>query len=285
MDRPAGADGFADLLQELRVRSGRSYDDLARATFTSRSTLHRYCTGAGLPVDDDVVLRLGEACGADPGELDDLVRRWKTALADRESGAVRPAPAAVEPSAPDPLPVEPEGAEAVGPAPGRSRRRAVLLAAGLAVVVLAGAVVVTVRGGDAPASAGPTGATGEDVCVNRSDVRRADGPTGAFDATWTADQLCPNEPNVPVFLTPLAREDDPGAQAGTLYSTESWFVCWTAGRLHSGGNRIWYYTQGDVSHPDHRDRRAWGFVPARYLDTVVDPDPGTPQCPALRAGS
>lgn len=153
-----------------------------------------------------------------------------------------------------------------------------MAAAVVAVLVVAGAAGVALQGGgeDAQASA-------DDVCANRTDVTRADGPSGAFDATWAADQLCPNQPNTPVFLTPLANENDTAAQAGTLYSTESWFVCWTAGRMHAGGNRIWYYTQGDVSHPDHRDRRAWGFVPARYLDTVVDPDPGTPQCPALRA--
>lgn len=108
------------------------------------------------------------------------------------------------------------------------------------------------------------------MCANRDGVTRIDGPSGAFDASWAADQLCPNQPNTPVFLTPLANENDTAAQAGTLYSTESWFVCWTAGRMHAGGNRIWYYTQGDVSHPDHRDRRALIGVAAGRLSACAD---------------
>lgn len=269
MDQPGSTENFAGRLQALRVRSGQSYEDLARRTFTSRSTLHRYCTGAGLPVDDEVVTRLGAACGADPTELDDLVRRWKAALAERNSGSPlgSPAPAGV-PVEPAP-PTDGLGAGSAGP------RRARWVAAGVAVVV-AGGAGFALRGAGADASA-----QGSEVCASRTGVIRADGPSGAFSTTWTAEQVCPNRASAPVFLTPLTREDDLSAQAGTLYSTESWFVCWTTGRMHAGGNRVWYYTQGDVSHPDHRDRRAWGFVPAVFVNAVTDPVPGMPQCPGM----
>ncbi|MFI6803315.1 helix-turn-helix domain-containing protein [Streptosporangium canum] len=68
---------LAELLSELKQRSGLSYADLARRTYTSSSTLHRYCTGRGHPPDYQLVAKIGQACGASDEELNDLLRRWR----------------------------------------------------------------------------------------------------------------------------------------------------------------------------------------------------------------
>jgi hypothetical protein len=62
------------------------------------------------------------------------------------------------------------------------------------------------------------------------------------------------------------------AVVDTLRSTNSFFTCWSEGDLHEGGNRTWYWTQGD-------DHGSWGFVPAAALDT-----PGTFDTTALAHG-
>ena len=63
-------------------------------------------------------------------------------------------------------------------------------------------------------------------------------------------------------------------------STYSWFVCWRRGAWHSGGNDVWYYSQGDRSVGGQGHRGAWGFMPAANVWTTVDPHPEMPQCPA-----
>nr|WP_228046708.1 helix-turn-helix domain-containing protein [Saccharopolyspora sp. HNM0983] len=74
MRRP---DDLASMLLELKQRSALSYAQLARRTFTSSSTLHRYCTGTSVPADYQTVVRLGEECGASDDELNELLRRWR----------------------------------------------------------------------------------------------------------------------------------------------------------------------------------------------------------------
>jgi hypothetical protein len=46
-----------------------------------------------------------------------------------------------------------------------------------------------------------------------------------------------------------------------LYTTYSWFTCWTTGDLHQGGNTTWYLTVGD-------QHGFAGLVPAYYLSTT-----------------
>ncbi|GAA3518896.1 transcriptional regulator with XRE-family HTH domain [Streptosporangium album] len=70
-------DDLAGLLSELKQRSGLSYAELARRTYTSSSALHRYCTGRGNPPDYQLVAKIGQACGASGEELNDLLRRWR----------------------------------------------------------------------------------------------------------------------------------------------------------------------------------------------------------------
>ncbi|MEX1656146.1 helix-turn-helix transcriptional regulator [Streptomyces pseudovenezuelae] len=84
---------FAQLLRELKDRSGLSYGTLAKRLHMSTSTLHRYCNGTAVPVEYAPVERLARVCRATPQELVELHRRW--ILADAERGR-RPDQAAVK---------------------------------------------------------------------------------------------------------------------------------------------------------------------------------------------
>ncbi|MGW5658210.1 helix-turn-helix domain-containing protein [Streptomyces humi] len=75
--------GFAELLRELKDRSGLSYGTLAKRLHMSTSTLHRYCNGDAVPTDYAPVERLARLCKAGPAELVELHRRWVLADADR----------------------------------------------------------------------------------------------------------------------------------------------------------------------------------------------------------
>lgn len=77
-----GAD-FAELLRELKERSGLSYGVLAKRLHMSTSTLHRYCNGDAVPTDYAPVERLARLCKASPEELVELHRTWVLADAMR----------------------------------------------------------------------------------------------------------------------------------------------------------------------------------------------------------
>ncbi|MEV6602074.1 helix-turn-helix domain-containing protein [Actinoplanes sp. NPDC051346] len=72
---------LAELLQRLKERTGRSYEALARRANLSRSSVHRYCSGAAVPADFESLSRLARACGASRDELLELHRRWALASA------------------------------------------------------------------------------------------------------------------------------------------------------------------------------------------------------------
>lgn len=92
MDTPEDAARFARLLRELKGQSRRSYEDLSRRSLTSRSALHRYCTGQVLPPDVDTVTRIANACGAGTRDKNKLISAWLTASRERtESSATSPA--------------------------------------------------------------------------------------------------------------------------------------------------------------------------------------------------
>ncbi|GGR73977.1 transcriptional regulator [Streptomyces aureoverticillatus] len=78
-----GAEGFAELLKELKGRSGLSYGVLAKRLHVSTSTLHRYVNGTAVPVEFAPVERFGRLCKASPAELVELHRRWIVADATR----------------------------------------------------------------------------------------------------------------------------------------------------------------------------------------------------------
>ncbi|MFD5806577.1 helix-turn-helix domain-containing protein [Streptomyces sp. NPDC127020] len=69
-------DDFADLLRELKERSGLSYGALGKRLHMSGSTLHRYVSGEVVPVEFASVERLARVCRATPEELLELHRRW-----------------------------------------------------------------------------------------------------------------------------------------------------------------------------------------------------------------
>ncbi|MGK5549900.1 helix-turn-helix domain-containing protein, partial [Streptomyces sp. URMC 127] len=93
MGSDVGAGDLAELLRELKERSGLSYGVLAKRLHVSTSTLHRYCSGAAVPAEFAPVERLARLCKATPDELMEVHRRWIVADATRgrkaqgESGA------------------------------------------------------------------------------------------------------------------------------------------------------------------------------------------------------
>ncbi|PBC61978.1 transcriptional regulator [Streptomyces sp. Tue6028] len=84
-------DDFAELLRELKERSGLSYGVLGKRLHVSASTLHRYVNGDAVPADYAPVERLARLGKATPGELLELHRRWVRADALRgHKGAAEP---------------------------------------------------------------------------------------------------------------------------------------------------------------------------------------------------
>ncbi|MDX3230411.1 helix-turn-helix domain-containing protein [Streptomyces sp. ME19-01-6] len=79
MERTEGARELATALAGLKERSGLSYKELARKVFTSSSTLHRYCSGKGIPGEYETVLKIATECKAEPDELNRLLQYWKAA--------------------------------------------------------------------------------------------------------------------------------------------------------------------------------------------------------------
>ncbi|MGW6891460.1 helix-turn-helix domain-containing protein [Streptomyces chartreusis] len=121
MSEGTAAADFAALLRQLKDRSGLSYGVLGKRLHMSTSTLHRYCNGDAVPTDYAPVERLARLCKASPDELVELHRRWvladgargkKGAGAAPEAAASSDAPALV-PDAPGPL--EPDGAGRLEP--------------------------------------------------------------------------------------------------------------------------------------------------------------------------
>ncbi|WP_405795929.1 helix-turn-helix domain-containing protein [Streptomyces sp. NBC_01506] len=91
------AKAFAELLSELKERSGRSYGVLAAKLHVSTSTLHRYCNGDAVPADFAAAERFGRLCGATGEEFVELHRRWILAdEARRRSRSAQPPVAPVE---------------------------------------------------------------------------------------------------------------------------------------------------------------------------------------------
>ena len=115
-----------------------------------------------------------------------------------------------------------------------------------------------------------------EVCQHRTGQQHGG---GIFPTTFTEDSVCGHKAGAPVYADPTATSP----QVGVLDGTSSWFLCWTRGQVHAGGNDVWYYTQGDrvISDPN---RQAYGFVPASHLNTVSNPDDARlAPCPAAAA--
>lgn len=173
---------LAELLRELKERSGLSYGVLAKRLHMSTSTLHRYCNGDAVPTEFAPVERFARLCKASPEELVEVHRRWILADASRgkkaEPERVEPAPVRAEPlqvraepppgcagpkqERPGPEPEEP-GAEPdlVTDRPRRfpaRRRRPLILAAAVAAVVGIGSVALAMNGNGGDGHKKDTGA-------------------------------------------------------------------------------------------------------------------------------
>ncbi|WP_459751849.1 helix-turn-helix domain-containing protein [Streptomyces sennicomposti] len=93
---------FAELLGELKQRSGLSYGALGKRLHMSASTVHRYVSGDVVPTDYAPVERLARVCRATPEELLELHRRWLRADALRGVKTGGPAAAEVRERQPEP---------------------------------------------------------------------------------------------------------------------------------------------------------------------------------------
>ncbi|MFD9419396.1 helix-turn-helix domain-containing protein [Streptomyces goshikiensis] len=168
MPEDTAGSGFARLLRELKDRSGLSYGTLAKRLHMSTSTLHRYCAGDVVPTEYAPVERFARLCKASPEELLELHRSWVLADTNRPrrgggdaegparagTATATPTPAPPPPSrspqegepgaAEEPAPADTPPADVAAasepPAPERRRRRRAAVLAGIAAVVVAGAV-------------------------------------------------------------------------------------------------------------------------------------------------
>ncbi|MFC8517680.1 helix-turn-helix domain-containing protein [Streptomyces sp. NPDC057257] len=200
MSGATGADeseAFAQLLRELKDRSGLSYGALAKRLHMSTSTLHRYCNGTAVPVEYAPVERLARVCRATPHELVELHRRWILADAARgrraeaDDPADLPAPAVDEIEAPvaDDTQVVVDLPSASTPAPAsppRPNRRRTLLIASVAVAAVLGATVFALGapfgGGDGKAEQ-RAGGSSETTAGATGTVRQSADPSASKKGT------------------------------------------------------------------------------------------------------
>lgn len=118
-----GAGDLAELLRELKERSGLSYGSLAKRLHVSTSTLHRYVSGSAVPTEFAPLERFARVCKASREEMVELHRRWILADASRGdrdrkeplAGVSSPVAAPGRPVAPD-QPVAPDHPVAAAPA-------------------------------------------------------------------------------------------------------------------------------------------------------------------------
>lgn len=95
--------------------------------------------------------------------------------------------------------------------------------------------------------------------------RHTDPNTGQ---SWSQVWYCGNDASAKMYADP-----NDSTPVATMQSTNSWFVCYRRGEQHSGGNNVWYYSQGDTG-----ERHGWGYMPAVNVWTSTDPYPGIPEC-------
>lgn len=135
---------LAAVLEGLKKRSGLSYAELARRTYTTTSTLHRYCQGTSVPKDFTVLASFAQECGADAEQLEHILRLWKAAVAPSPQPEAPAPSASPEASVPGSGPhVTPEAGEPANrrdARPGRWRRRRLLVGCAGALAALGAAV-------------------------------------------------------------------------------------------------------------------------------------------------
>jgi len=140
MPNGLGSRDLGDLLERLKADSGRSYESIGRKTNLSKSTVHRYCTGAAVPREFGVLERIALACGAGRDDVVRLHRLWLRATASPQEVADQDAQHVARP--------EPIVAEHVPV--WRARRTRALIAGVLALCL----VLVSGSSGQPPADSG-----------------------------------------------------------------------------------------------------------------------------------
>ncbi|MER5751361.1 helix-turn-helix transcriptional regulator [Streptomyces sp. NPDC002088] len=243
----AGA-GFAELLRELKERSGLSYGVLGKRLHMSTSTLHRYCNGDAVPTDYAPVERLARLCKASSDELVELHRRW--VLADAVRGRKEPTPeprprpeAAPGPTpepAPEPTPepapeltpeLTPEPAPELmseptvtsGPAeagevvPETGRRTRTALIAGLVVAAVLGAVTLALglpSGGSDGGDGSPVGAaSGQGAGGGKAARTPDDGASASASASASPSGSGSPSPSAPASTAASVSASAEGGQA------------------------------------------------------------------------
>src|SRR5687768_8519087 len=73
---PTNLSPLAEMLTDLKQRSGKSYAQLGRSVHLSKSTVHRLCSGAAVPPDFATVERMAQACSATRADLRQLHHLW-----------------------------------------------------------------------------------------------------------------------------------------------------------------------------------------------------------------
>ncbi|SDI97396.1 Helix-turn-helix domain-containing protein [Actinokineospora alba] len=83
---------FAQYLTWLKQRSGRTYEQLGRATNMGKSTVHRYCGGVCFPAVFGTAEQIALACSASQEELSKLYRLWERSNSAVETVVRAPVP-------------------------------------------------------------------------------------------------------------------------------------------------------------------------------------------------
>lgn len=204
------AKAFAELLSELKERSGRSYGVLAAKLHVSTSTLHRYCNGDAVPADFSAAERFGRLCGATGEEFVELHRRWILAdEARRRSRAAVPVASPVATPAveeEDSVAESPEVPETPAPDPelpvgdassARRKKRRLYVTLAAAAVVVAVAVPALVFG---PLNDSSTGRS-----PVASEVSDDDGGGGASNSAQPSSAAPSGSPSPSKSPSPEAR--------------------------------------------------------------------------------
>lgn len=258
MNESADSGHLAALLSELKERSGFSYTELARRTYTTSSSLHRYCTGRSVPRDYGMVTAIARECGATAEELRVLAVHWAAATAD---GAARSEQCDTDPAVPEQAAEPSTGPAASSPAaaPADGWLRRPRTAAIAALVLLAGLLIVVGRssGGRLGHASVPSTDSGDDWTWSPAPVRPAtfgvtlNSNTGAMPSFrvgsvrfWdSGTRWADLEPRRGVFrFTALDRLVDGAGRAGepallTLGGTPGWAAPNGPKSLYADGSR------------------------------------------------
>ncbi|WP_169807638.1 helix-turn-helix domain-containing protein [Herbidospora mongoliensis] len=253
MSEPSEVEDLAAYLRQLKDKTGRSYDALAKRLGVGKSTLHRYCSGEGVPPRFTLLEQFARECQAGQTEIVELHRRWVRAHTVQAPELEQPA----EPPAP-PLPPPPPAE----PVPRRNRTWWTVV--GLAALIVGGFLIWRLGQGVT------ADADTANHCTERSGVKHVDARQGGV---WTKDFVCVNRPDTPLYVNVGSTE-----KIAVLDTPKSWFVCWELGRVQGDGGRVWYYTRGDRSEPGKERWEGWGYVGSEHVDATTHPLPNMPRC-------